>query len=726
MGTPPTATPAFVQALRRSPLPASPPQFWITSPVLTLDHERFTPEAFLHVRTLMLENPNLNSSVLFRADILHDSAGVLQSPRERERAYAMGGQRKEDKEDDKCDNKSDSTSNASAIPPIVFDCFDCTRTLVRRFIPRNQNIDPPLDQTCHFYTKLECTGEHTRRSDLSVLIPHVSSVAKIPWYHPVVRGLAFLYEFNTDGPAKHTGTLSVHFLPFSDGIPASMPLRLERTLLSLVATEARLARKPLTPTKTNERETRTARDNLIPQHIVQNTYARLKTRYASDLINRWAEPTDASKHVFEDLSIAAFLLESWKLMYADRPFPGFVDLACGNGVLVYVLHAEGYAGWGFDARRRKTWAILPPETQKRLHECVCVPQPFIDALGEAFPLLSTSNGSTLPIHSGLFAPDTFIISNHADELTLWTPLLAALTFPDRPLPFLAIPCCSHALSGARYRYPPPKPDKGRHNSENQADGNERKETGHGKQAKEHTTPDLDNQPRLPSQKPGPESPSLLREPGYSAYASLTAKVTALAEEIGFDVQRTLLRIPSTRNIGVVGGLGAYRTRAQVQVRERARDENEKNERKGELARQDEDGKSEARARDEPGPIPLAGDDDNRVTKANGGQDANKTSSQPPPQPQSQPQPQPSQFATTTATTPTSLSVVPSTMSSSILPAEKQQPHPLISAISALITRETSRDGGLAPAARLWVERAMKLHDPKMPGTLRGGAGHGRV
>ncbi len=36
------------------------------------------------------------------------------------------------------------------------------------------------------------------------------------------------------------------------------------------------------------------------------------------------------------------------------------------------------------------------------------------------------------------------------------------------------------------------------------------------------------------------------------YACLTRKVVALAEEIGFDVELTLMRIPSTRNIGIVG------------------------------------------------------------------------------------------------------------------------------------------------------------------------------
>jgi tRNASer (uridine44-2'-O)-methyltransferase len=37
------------------------------------------------------------------------------------------------------------------------------------------------------------------------------------------------------------------------------------------------------------------------------------------------------------------------------------------------------------------------------------------------------------------------------------------------------------------------------------------------------------------------------------YGSLTAKTMSVAAEVGFNVEKTLLRIPSTRNMGVIGG-----------------------------------------------------------------------------------------------------------------------------------------------------------------------------
>jgi tRNASer (uridine44-2'-O)-methyltransferase len=262
---------------------------------------------------------------------------------------------------------------------------------------------------------------------------------------------------------------------------------------------------------------RSHHDVIISQPRFQTTYACLKTTHAARLLKNWVEATDPTKHVFEDLGIAAFLIEVWKDMYkhpateppssgqteksqafqtsSNPPFPGFADLGCGNGILVDILLREGYRGVGLDVRARKTWATFPPSTRSHLLEQILVPQP-----------LFASSLSSDDFHNGIFPRGTFLISNHADELTAWTPLLAAL----QASPFLAIPCCSHALSGARFRAPPvpyPKP--------------ERTARVNGKQ--------------------------------QSAYAALVAYTEFLARECGFEtVEREELRIGSTRNVGVLG------------------------------------------------------------------------------------------------------------------------------------------------------------------------------
>jgi len=49
------------------------------------------------------------------------------------------------------------------------------------------------------------------------------------------------------------------------------------------------------------------------------------------------------------------------LLWGDTK-PSFIDMGCGNGLLVHVLNSEGYSGVGLDVRSRKMWAQYPPST----------------------------------------------------------------------------------------------------------------------------------------------------------------------------------------------------------------------------------------------------------------------------------------------------------------------------------------------------------------------------
>ncbi|PIG80113.1 tRNA (uracil-O(2)-)-methyltransferase [Aspergillus arachidicola] len=533
-------------------LQSTPTEQWVTSKDLLEDGLPFIPEVMKDLTVFLLGNININSTHLFRADILYDSQGVLSTPQQKELSFAQTG-----------NTSVEATADAEdRVEPIVateIAGFDLTRTVVRRLIPRNPKLDRPLEQTCHFYEadispgSEGATQESRLRRFLAVYTPHVASKDEIPFYHPLLRSLAYLYDFTDDATeateaGSGSGALSLHFLPYPE---EALPTRLERTLHALLNTQIRLARNTRLSETTEGGNYNPSKDNVIPQHLVQNTYSRLKFKYGKDLCRDWVEDTEPTKHVFEDLAITAFLIELWRSMYGavpgeerneDEPekydpnFPGFVDVACGNGVLVYVLLMEGYRGWGFDARRRKTWKILPEFVQARLKEEIYIPKPFTDAMVErgGVPDLGVET------HSGLFEKDTFIISNHADELTVWTPLMATLACPESPLPFIAIPCCSHALSGAKYRYPPPKaskPDSHKNDSSQHGDvDSEQPATGDLKalrKAKQEAQTDV----------------------GFykSMYGSLTMKAIGIAEEIGYDVEKTLLRIPSTRNMGVIGG-----------------------------------------------------------------------------------------------------------------------------------------------------------------------------
>lgn len=573
--------------LAPSPILHTQNEQWTTSPDLAEDNLPYTPGTIDNITLYLLANPNRMSSHLFRADVLFDNWGVLSTPEQKKERFltdttGLGAAASVE--------PTTTTTGGGSVEPVpakLVPDFELSRTVVRRLIPRNPNLDKPLDQTCHFYVHGRSSNGagHSVLGDegsverlLVVYTPHIETKKDLPWYHPLLQSWALLYDYHKVPTAASSvagveeatgkGQLSLHFLLYPG---EEISNRLERTLHALINTQLRLARGSISSSPSAmlpEGGTyKPSKDNVIPQHLVQNTYLRLKLKYASGLHKEWVEDTDPSKHVFEDLAIAAFLVELWRSMYGvvpceergrggsgkeadgqgdfDLKFPGFVDVACGNGVLVYLLLMEGYQGWGFDARQRKTWKIFPEWVQERLREEIYIPKSFVDVLG------NNEIGSDIGVktHTGMFPKDTFIISNHADELTVWTPLMAALANPRSPLPFLAIPCCSHSLSGARFRYPPPKENGNKPDKNNKANDF----------SPDQTDPEVE-------QNPQPASGDLkaLRstkidaqttEAGMnrSMYGSLTAKTMSVAKDIGYGVEKTMLRMPSTRNMGVLGG-----------------------------------------------------------------------------------------------------------------------------------------------------------------------------
>ncbi|KAF9772973.1 tRNA(Ser) Um(44) 2'-O-methyltransferase [Fusarium sp. DS 682] len=431
----------------------------------------FETQHFDEIMLNLVENPNLNSKWLFRADVLFDDGS--QNP------------------------ALEATGLIEGHPRVVdFPGFSRQRTIVRRLIPRNTLRDAPLDQTCLFYHSNSSMnqgseGGATLIRSLVVYIPHTSSAAGLPFYHPKVKGISQLHEWDA---ATNTGTVSVHFLLFDsetgeEEVDQGKLGRIAYHLLQTIHKHGHSTARGYVK--------RVHHDVIVPRERFQDKYSELKNKYARSLVRYWLETTDPTKHVFEDLGIAAFLIELWKEMYKDVEFPGFVDIGCGNGLLVHILRLEGYAGWGFDARERKSWSqynspFPGSPSGNSLQRLLLLPSviPRETASDETRVVNSED------IHDGLFPKGTFIISNHADELTPWTPILAAIS----QCPFIMIPCCSHNLTGDRWRAPPPR-DKTK---------------------------------------------------SKSMFASLVDWVTQIAEDCGWNVETEMLRIPSTRNTGLVG------------------------------------------------------------------------------------------------------------------------------------------------------------------------------
>lgn len=59
--------------------------------------------------------------------------------------------------------------------------------------------------------------------------------------------------------------------------------------------------------------------------------------------------------MYEDIAIATYLLLLWEDETYQKRKQRFVDLGCGNGLLVYILTKEGHTGVGIDVRKRNIW-----------------------------------------------------------------------------------------------------------------------------------------------------------------------------------------------------------------------------------------------------------------------------------------------------------------------------------------------------------------------------------
>ena len=600
----------------------------------------FSYKIFLKVMLNLINNPNITSSHLFRADILYDSVNdASYTPRDPFVKPQLL-------------NPTDLSSFVSHMQPsfrprlLKIEHYRLSRTIVRELVPRNPKMDRKLVQTCHI---LEPCWTPFKTPDLIdgkigpdafehivLYLPHVDVEEDMPWYHPKLKALAFLYSSSKQGSRvsqdlnEAPGTMDLSENDYSSLFSTKISLHVapflpSQTNVTIPSCTAESEEDAVKLTFRNSREYRTLKnilstihrhgvgqmhgykkrvqhDVILAQRQFQDTYTRLKFKYGKQLSDSWQEVTDPTKHVFEDLGIAAFLIELWNDMYdlarldklenpenslsaqgknddnleaqnrpgqpQKQPFPGFVDLACGNGVLVHILRSEGYPGWGFDARHRKSWDAFPANTRDSLKEVVFEPDIYA---------AQHQQGLARDTHNGIFKTRTFIISNHADELTVWTPVLAAWSGGN---PFLCIPCCSHDFSGQRTRFPthptkktpqqrlcygqtPFEDEQLKLSDATLSAGGQEGILPLANQVASEKTSHI----RAPRPPPPAEQGSLLRanassthstntngsqNPPKSAYATLCAYLEHLSSEIGYGpVEKEMLRIPSTRNTGIL-------------------------------------------------------------------------------------------------------------------------------------------------------------------------------
>lgn len=137
----------------------------------------------------------------------------------------------------------------------------------------------------------------------------------------------------------------------------------------------------------------------------------------------WTENSDPYKCVYEDIAIAAYLMTIWQQenkVLGLSSKQSFVDIGCGNGLLVNILASEGHRGIGIDCRKRKIWDLYEPHTN------------LIEKTVE-------------PSDYNIFPDYDWIIGNHSDELTPWIPVIAARS--NYKMKVFLLPCCTYTFNG---------------------------------------------------------------------------------------------------------------------------------------------------------------------------------------------------------------------------------------------------------------------------------------
>ncbi|KIY48414.1 DUF1613-domain-containing protein [Fistulina hepatica ATCC 64428] len=473
----------------------------------------FPPELFGSAVSLLLHHPEYNSTLILRSDIIHETSVVSEFPK--------------------------------LVPTLVGHEF--VQCLTRRLLPRRPERDASVDQHCTLYSTGSSqllkngTGnavvghsEQKNVTDTLVLTPVVPPGSTLPYYHPAVYHFAFRYLRVPEPTEEVVGSstsdpidsgsyvhnrLRIEVQPLP-GTPSDPQSRLYRTSLALLDALHRYGWGML-----NSYQKRVFHDVHVPREAYQDLYLVLRARHRG-LVDTWKESTDPLKHVFEDISIATYLMLLWKTMFASddlerdrrdedlqeepwrwwpRPPAGFIDLGCGNGLLTHILITEGYNGHGLDLRSRTSWSSYPTMTQASLHVCALDPAEFV--IGNHVNVSFTTAETHIPAQA-------FLIGNHADELTPWVPVLATACNASG---FLNIPCCAWAFDERWQR---------------------------GRLCLDEFASRLNL---------GAEG---CHTSGYAQYRIWLAALTAYC---GWCVECEALRIPSTRNWALVG---AWRTRSK--------------------------------------------------------------------------------------------------------------------------------------------------------------------
>ncbi|KAJ1889927.1 tRNA(Ser) Um(44) 2'-O-methyltransferase [Kickxella alabastrina] len=333
------------------------------------------------------------------------------------------------------------------------------RRVRRVLVPKRKLKDPLLEEDV-VVSRLD-SGIYAQ------FIPRVSDPSGIPFYYPSVHEFAFGYVEMGDSTQHDSSSCKLVIIVRELSPGSTVATKKHRMVWQDLI--KRLYK--WTATERFGYQKRVEHDIVVSYDLYTAKYQELKAKYALYWVENWPEQTDPRKFVYEDIAIASWIICLWQgSNSAKAKRPRFVDLGCGNGLLVHLLNSEGFSGYGIDQCSRKVWAHFGGKTDLRAQTLV----PYEFSAEDA----------------------DWIIGNHADELVPWIPIIAARTTGASKPGFIIIPCCPHDLSGKKMVFPV--------------------------------------------------------SAGQSKYHLYVKYIVDLAEKCGFSVEKEFLRIPSTKNVAIVG------------------------------------------------------------------------------------------------------------------------------------------------------------------------------
>ncbi|KAG0236334.1 hypothetical protein B0O80DRAFT_501717 [Mortierella sp. GBAus27b] len=236
-------------------------------------------------------------------------------------------------------------------------------------------------------------------------------------------------------------------------------------------------------------KSRVQHDVMVPKDLYMKTYARLKERHAQKWVQSWPERTDPRKFVFEDIAIASWLVALWSLDRVEDSEDSNESSEQGQEQADNIKEMRKQTFVDLGCGNGLLTHILNEEGHGGTG---------IDIVSrKVWSLYGTGTqleAKTIIPNETVFDNVDWIIGNHADELAPWIPVIAMRSKPLTK--FVVIPCCFFDLSGSRYQFPKGAPD--------------------GK---------------------------------YKAYQEY---ICSVIETCGYELEKEILRIPSTKNVALVG------------------------------------------------------------------------------------------------------------------------------------------------------------------------------